>query len=86
MLHLSPKMGQVPGKLRQAGHCGEHLCPIRDKRMDGAHEGSDWTTPQSWAMSLESQRHILEMFGGLWEFKKKKLNINDFPPCLGASD
>ena len=67
-----PKMGEVPGKPRQAGHCGKHLYPVRDKRMDGAHEGSDWTTPQSWTMSLESQRHILEKFGGVWECKKKK--------------
>ena len=45
--------------------------------------------PKAGAMYLESQRHILEKFGGVWECKKKKhkaLNINDFPPCLGASD
>ena len=67
----SPKMGEVPGKPRQAGHRAKHLYPVKDKRMDGAHEGSDWTTPQSWGhVPWVSKAHSRKVWWSLGMQKK----------------
>ena len=82
-------MGEVPGKPNKLVTVPNISILLRIKEWMELMKAQTGPLPKAGAMYLESQRHILEKFGGVWECKKKKhkaLNINDFPPCLGASD
>ena len=67
----SPKMGEVPGKPNKLVTVPNISILLRIKEWMELMKAQTGPLPKAGAMYLESQRHILEKFGGVWECKKK---------------